>query len=55
MSVENFRHHHLLSPRGAEYVVLEMINQYFAPLGLDEWIYICYYYRHLAPLGQSPK
>ena len=35
MSVENYRYHHLLSPRGAEYVVLEMINQYFAPLGLN--------------------
>ena len=50
MSVENYRYHPLLSPRGAEYVVLEMINQYFAPLGLEQWAYIrCY--RHFAPLG----
>ncbi len=35
MSVANFRYHHLLSPGGAESVVLEMVNQYFAPLGLN--------------------
>ena len=54
MLVENFRYHHLLSPGGAEYVVLEMVNQYFAPPRLEQWAYIrCY--RHFAPLGHPPE
>ena len=35
MSVENFQYPHLLSPGGAEYVVLEMINRYSAPPRLN--------------------
>ncbi len=54
MSVENFQYPHLLSPGGAEYVILEMINQYSAPPGLEQWAYIrCY--RHFAPLGHPPE